>query len=152
MVLLVMIALAMLSLSTIETRNIHNARAVAEAQANARLALMLAIGRLQSEVGPDQRITANAGIMELPASNPYDPGNASDPNSPEVDHANWLGVWDSWKAGGVNGAGGDEASHHSTVTGLLNHTGMSASYEPARKNYFRSWLVSAPQNLASDIN
>ena len=150
--LLVMIALGMLSLSTVEVRSSQNSKAMAEAQANARMALMIAIGELQSEVGPDQRITANAGIMELPASNPYEPGNVSDPNSPEVDHANWLGVWDSWKAGGAESAGGDEASHHSTVTGLLNHTGMSASYEPARKNYFRRWLVSAPQNLASDID
>ena len=44
MVLLVMIALAMLSLSTIELRSGQNAKVMGEAKANARLALMLALG------------------------------------------------------------------------------------------------------------
>jgi hypothetical protein len=64
MVLLVMIALAMLSLSTIELRASQNGRAMAEAQANARMALMLAIGKLQLHAGSDTRITAPADIID----------------------------------------------------------------------------------------
>ena len=51
MVLLVMIALAMLSLSTVELRSARQGDAVAEAQANARMALMMAIGELQQYAG-----------------------------------------------------------------------------------------------------
>ena len=47
MVLLVMIALAMLSLSTIELRSVRHDDAMRTAQANARMALMIAIGELQ---------------------------------------------------------------------------------------------------------
>jgi type II secretory pathway component PulK len=62
MALLVMIALAMLSLSTIAVRASKNGKAMAEAKANARMALMIAIGELQKSAGPDQRITANADV------------------------------------------------------------------------------------------
>ncbi len=53
MTLLVMVALAMLSLSTIEIRQSQNSNHQATAQANARLALMIAIGQLQKSTGPD---------------------------------------------------------------------------------------------------
>ena len=64
MVLLVLIALAMLSLSTIELRASQNGRALGDAQANARVALMLAIGELQQHAGSDMRVTANADILD----------------------------------------------------------------------------------------
>ena len=86
MVLLVMIALAMLSLSTIELRASQNGRAMAEAQANARVALMLAIGKLQQHAGSDMRITATADILDAS----YPPA---------------LGVWRSWE-GSNNQASG----------------------------------------------
>ncbi|MFT5905220.1 MAG: hypothetical protein ACI9E1_000814 [Cryomorphaceae bacterium] len=78
MVLLMMIALAMLSLSNIELRASQNGRAMAEAQANARMALMLAIGKLQQHAGSDMRITAPADILD----EFYPPA---------------LGVWRSWE-------------------------------------------------------
>lgn len=86
MVLLVMIALAMLSLSTIELRQSSHAGHKQEARANARMALMMAIGELQKYAGPDQRVTATAGILD------------SDPQSEKVNgvtHQNWVGVWRS---------------------------------------------------------
>lgn len=63
MVLLVMIALAMLGLSSIELRSSKHADAMATAQANARMALMIAIGELQQTTGTDQSITAPAAIL-----------------------------------------------------------------------------------------
>lgn len=51
MVLLLIVALAMLSLSTIEVRGSENARATEEARANARMALIYAIGELQKSSG-----------------------------------------------------------------------------------------------------
>lgn len=63
MALLVMIALGMLSLSAVEVRSSQNGRAMAEAQANARMALMIAIGELQDSLGPDQRISARGATL-----------------------------------------------------------------------------------------
>lgn len=87
MVLLVLVALAMLSLSTIELRASGISKAQEDARANARMALMIAIGELQKAAGPDQRITANASIFD---------------DTPEttaltdVEHPHYLAVMDSW--------------------------------------------------------
>lgn len=64
MVLLVMIALAMLSMATLEQRAVRSDEKMAEARANARMALMLALGELQKHTGPDQRVTAEADILD----------------------------------------------------------------------------------------
>lgn len=84
MTLLIIIALAMLSLTTIELRQSQNTNHRATAQANARVALMIALGELQKHAGPDQRVTATAGILD------------GDPTSTALDgvsHPNWVGIW-----------------------------------------------------------
>ena len=65
MVLLTLVAIAMLSLSTIEQRSSGGSANEADrmARANARMALMIAIGELQEAAGPDQRVTATASIL-----------------------------------------------------------------------------------------
>ncbi|MGJ8657294.1 MAG: hypothetical protein ACSHX6_12665 [Akkermansiaceae bacterium] len=63
MVLLMMIALAMLSLSTTYVRTSHSNQAVEEAQQNARVSLMMAIGQLQSLTGPDTRVTGSSRLL-----------------------------------------------------------------------------------------
>ena len=63
LVLLVVVAVGMLSLSTISIRTASSGQNTAEARANARLALMMAIGQLQRAAGPDQRITAPGNIL-----------------------------------------------------------------------------------------
>ena len=89
MVLLVMIALAMLSLSSIELRSSRHDDAMNTARANARMALMMAIGELQKAAGPDQRVTATASVMGS-SSNPYTSGATA------VDgKMHWMGVWDT---------------------------------------------------------
>ena len=55
------------------------------ARANARLALMLALGELQKELGPDQRISASGGQLL-----PMDDKSAGQ---------QWVGVYDAWPAG-----------------------------------------------------
>lgn len=78
MILLTVIAVGLLSLSSISLRSTANGEAEARAFANARVAILMAIGDLQKEAGDDRRITADASILE----------NTAQPNL--------VGVWSSW--------------------------------------------------------
>ncbi len=80
MVVLALLVVGLLGLSVISLRTSSQGAALAEAQANARLALDLAISELQSELGPDRRINCQADIDEgaLP------------------EQRNWLAVYDAW--------------------------------------------------------
>ena len=78
MVLLALIVVGMLSLSTVALRSSSRGDAQAIAKANARMALMIAIGKLQKHAGADTRITAPAGIANEAA--------------PPL-----TGVWKSWQ-------------------------------------------------------
>jgi len=88
MVLLVMIALAMLSLSTIELRSSQQKSAIQEARANARMALLIAVGQLQKTMGPDTRISARAETLVMDS-------RISDTVSPNIPQAWWVGVMHS---------------------------------------------------------
>ena len=85
MILLTVIAVGLLSLSSVSIRSSSRGSAQQQAQANARLALMLALGELQRELGPDQRVSASGG-QQLKESD-MSGGN------------HWTGVYDSWSAG-----------------------------------------------------
>lgn len=63
MVLITVIAVAMLGLSTIELRKSALGEARAVALSNARLAMVLALGELQSSLGDDRRISADASVL-----------------------------------------------------------------------------------------
>ena len=139
MILLTVIAVGLLSLASVATRSESINRAEIEARANARMALMMAIDRLQTELGPDQRISANSNITSDSA----------------INHKHWLGVWDAWVAGPL-----DEApvnpnypstdSHHQTI-GSASDNSMRPDYNN-KDDHFRSWLVSLPQDSRSNIN
>ena len=63
LVLLTLVVVGLLNLSSIALRSAGQTTYVARAQANARLALMLALGDLQRQAGPDTRATAAASIL-----------------------------------------------------------------------------------------
>jgi hypothetical protein len=84
MVLLALLALGLLSLSSVALRGSSQEMAMAEARANARLAMMLAIGELQKELGPDQRISAPSGILD---------SDIASAKPDDVDHRHLTGVW-----------------------------------------------------------
>ncbi len=84
LVLLSLIAVGLLSLSSTVLRSSQSEQSMLQARANARLALQLAIGELQKNLGPDTRVSATAEILE---------GKQS--VSPEM--RNVTGVWNSWK-------------------------------------------------------
>lgn len=88
LVLITVVALGLLSLSTVSLRASTHEAAMLRARANARLAMNLAIGRLQTLAGPDQRVTAPSSIRA-------DNGTGQ---------ANLTGVWEGWKWKGEGSA------------------------------------------------
>ncbi|MDH4445363.1 MAG: hypothetical protein QE267_09560 [Akkermansiaceae bacterium] len=132
MILLTVIAVGLLSLSAVSLRSSGQSSAQQQARANARLALMLAIGELQIQMGPDQRISANAAILDT---------------SP-VSHTHWMGSWNSWHADSSDGV--DSASQHRTITG--GGSGLAPTYDTKREDHFRSWLVSLPPSDAGKLS
>ncbi len=85
MILLTVVAVGLLSLATISLRASSQSGAMSTARANARVALILAIGDLQKYAGADQRITARADV---------DPQNTANPRL--------TGVWNSWNISATN--------------------------------------------------
>lgn len=81
MILLTVIAVGLLSLSSISLRSSSGQSALNTARANARLGLMLALGELQKNAGDDRRITADGSVFD----------GAANPNV--------VGVWKSWSLG-----------------------------------------------------
>lgn len=129
MVLLAIITVGTLGLSAVTLRSGTQDSALARAQSNARMALMIAIGEIQKELGPDQRISANSAILN--------------PDVSKIPNRHWTGVWNSWKAGD------GEYSQHSTI-GLTDE--IAPSYAPNRNDYFRKWLVSLEDYETSSIS
>lgn len=88
MVLLATLALGLLSLSTITLRSTQTQADQSIARSNARLALQLAIGELQKQTGPDQRITIAAD--QLPG------GSDGKTTGAQATRSHWTGVYKSW--------------------------------------------------------
>ncbi|QJE98704.1 hypothetical protein [Luteolibacter luteus] len=80
MVLLTVLAVGLLTLSSLSLRATSQGDDLAIARANARLGLMLALGELQKHAGPDQRVTARADVLDDKIANPR-----------------LTGVWKSWE-------------------------------------------------------
>lgn len=90
--LIILLVVGLLGLSILTRRVAANDLIRVEAQANARLAMVLAVGQLQKEMGPDARISA-----------PPDAGT-----SPSGSQPRWTAVYDAWRAvpAGSSGAPG----------------------------------------------
>ena len=80
MILLTVVAVGLLTLSSISLRSSAQGNAMASARANARLALMMAIGDLQKHAGVDRAVTARADVL----------GAAT--QKPQI-----TGIWESWE-------------------------------------------------------
>ena len=114
MVLLTVLAVGLLSLSTIMLREVSLGEATATARANARMSLILALGELQKQAGADTRVTARADIL--------------DAKNPPV-----LGVWKSW-----------QGSDHEITGNFAGRPRVPGSgYSTEKKKRFVAWLTSA---------
>ncbi len=129
MVLLTLLVVGLLSLSSIALRTSGQGEAQAQARSNARLALMLAIGNLQKLAGPDQRLTANAEILQ-------GSGSALPPND------QWVGVWrsDGYKS---------DKPNTPIITAKADGSGYSdrrAGTPYDARTQALGWLVSGPDS------
>lgn len=80
MILLTVIAVGLLSLSSISLRAAVQGEAANTARNNARMAMMVALGELQASLGPDQRVSATASSV------------IANPAQPRL-----TGAWESWR-------------------------------------------------------
>lgn len=90
MILLTVIAVGLLGLSSISLRSSSQNDAMQSARANAKVAMMLAIGDLQKQLGPDTRISATADQITA-----ADPAVSTTPRN----QRNWAGAYKSWAPG-----------------------------------------------------
>ncbi|MBK1881562.1 hypothetical protein JIN85_03990 [Luteolibacter pohnpeiensis] len=84
MVLLLVLGLGLMSLGAIGLKTTQNNDAQQIASANARLALAMAINELQTQLGDDRRITADASILGDGVGRPNLVGVWSSPGRPDV--------------------------------------------------------------------
>ena len=112
LVLLTMVAVGVLSLSSVTLRQSSYQNDYATARSNARLSLMLALGALQKEAGADTRVTARADIL--------------DENHPPI-----LGVWKSW-----------EGTDHTLTGAMQGRPVSPGNYKSAKNQRFLRWLTS----------
>ncbi|MCH7225070.1 hypothetical protein [Haloferula sp. A504] len=133
MVLLALLAVGLLSLSTIALRSTDTGGAMAEARANARLALIIAVGELQKEMGPDMRVSAEAAIFDQTEASEKIDG---------VNQSRWLASYDSW-GGWLN------ADYTPPGRSTLQ---IQDTYTPRREAMFRRWLVSLPEAARNDVS
>ncbi|HEY1123839.1 MAG TPA: hypothetical protein VGE67_19630, partial [Haloferula sp.] len=87
MVLLTVLAVGLLGLSSLSLQTSTRETDLAEARANARMSLALAIAQLQKNTGPDQRVTMTSDQL----------GNSSgDDSAAGFGKRHWTGVYRSW--------------------------------------------------------
>ncbi|WP_180973137.1 hypothetical protein [Akkermansia muciniphila] len=116
MMLLALLSVGLLTIASSQVRLSEKHLFVAEAKSLARFSLEVALGQLQCELGPDQRVSANSGILS---------SGTSEGNAPYV-----LGVWNSW----------DTWLNKTNSQGI----NISSTYDTGRKAMFRRWLISDP--------
>ena len=116
MMLLAMLAVALLSMASSQQRIAMQTVLLAEARQQALVGLDVAISELQVELGPDQRVSANSGIL-------------SDQEGSFPQYI--LGVWDSW----------DGPLYGDSPSNKANN--IQATYSKGREKLFRRWMVSS---------
>ncbi|MEO8617048.1 MAG: hypothetical protein ABI600_18050 [Luteolibacter sp.] len=129
MILLTVIAVGLLTLSSISLRSAGSSSAQATARANARLALMLALGELQKSAGPDTRVTATADALN----------SATSTKSP------LTGVWRSWENTDLDSSKQPKAPAYTWKKALSKD--LTNPNDPAR---FVGWLYSTTPDVTQD--
>lgn len=124
--LLMIVALGLVSLSTIELRRAGVDTFEAQAKARARLSLNLALGELQRFAGPDTRATGEASILGDTLANPH-----------------WTGVWNT------RGTDGKSFLKRDDRNGGLTDLRQSSGWN--RESAALAWLASGAVSPRSDL-
>ena len=117
------IILGLSALIQVNSKLTSSGKDLATAKQNALFALNLAIGDLQNEMGPDQRISATASILdEFPETEIID----------GVNNPYWTGAWNS----------------NDSLDGIKVNQVVSKnrSFSDGKPSNFRRWLISTPIN------
>ncbi len=93
MILLTVIAVGLLSLSSISLRSSAQGDAMQAARANAQVSLLIALGDLQKQLGPDTRVSATADQIGTA-------GGATS-STPQAQR-HWAGAYQSWASSEKN--------------------------------------------------
>lgn len=93
LVLLTLVAIGLLSLSSVTIRSSSQGNAMQEARANAKVAMLLALGDLQKSLGPDQRISFTADQLL---------GTTTAPLTTNQPQKHFTGAYRSWESTAVN--------------------------------------------------
>lgn len=123
MVLLAVVAVGLLSLSTISLRTSSSGQAQRAAEANAKLAMMIALGDLQKTLGDDRRVTANASILGT--------------GSQTIARPQMVGVWES-------------ATSSLYKTPFSTSAAIFPKYAEWKTERFKKWLISTKNEEDSE--
>ncbi len=133
LVLLSLMAVAMLSLSSLSLSNSSIVKAEEQARSNARMALMIAIGELQREMGPDMRISSESAVFDrTPQTEAID----------GVSQSHWLASYESW---------GDWLTSNYSLPTDGTTLDIQDTYVAQRAPMFRRWLLSLPPEMSRDV-
>ena len=138
MSLLLLISIAFLGMATTEVKTARIGDSQAQAEANAKLALMIAIGELQKEMGPDMRISAQSSLFDTDKNTiPID----------GVEQSRWTASYNSW---------GDWLTAEYAVPDAKGNPGsplkIQDTYVDKRKPMFRRWLLNLPEDQIYNID
>ena len=133
MVLLTMIVLGILSLSSVSLRSAGQGEGQAQARANARVALFVALGELQKQMGPDMRVSSEAALFD---------SNKNTEAIEGVAQPHWLASYNSW---------GSWLNNNYKIPDTTSTVKIQDTYVAQRKNMFRRWLLSMPDAMANNV-
>lgn len=135
MILLTIIAVGLLSLSSISLRQSNASRDKDLAQSNARMALCLAIGELQKSLGRDGKITAPAGILD------------ENPETPAPDGVNYPHLTGVWTARQEKLDATPDYDRNSSFQGWL--ASNAKPEDLAKTSFARNGMLTDPVTLAN---
>ena len=133
--LLTVLVVASVMIAQLERRAATNGASNQLAQQNALFALNVALGQLQREAGPDQRVTARADILSTTPA----------PSSSNGATAYWTGVWKTYNPSGGLNQQLDVTGTTTTSSNTLSLRAWSTGTTTGTSGGPR-WLVSNPSN------